>query len=618
METNNNNQTNEQNDDFLRLQDLWGLCLPRWRWFVLSVLICASAAVLYLLRTPNIHTRTASILIKEDAKGKSSNLISDFADMGGLFKSNTNIKNELSTIKSPNLMTEVVKRLRLNEVYSVREGLKRVELYGTSPVEVMMRKQSKYPFSFVIKLNDEHSFTLYDFKMYTEDGKVEYDKEVKGNIGKVVMTPIGQMTVHGTKTAREDFIGEKITYSKQNIDDLADALSTKLVAELDNKEGTVITLTTEATSPKKAEDILNTLIEVYNENWILDKNQIAISTSQFIGERLGVIEGELGHVDANISSFKSANLLPDVQAASALYMNQSAESKKAILELNSQLTTAQYIRHELTSKSIDQTLPTNSGIANANIETQINNYNNMVLDRNRLISNSSEANPLVQDLTSSLQSMQKTIVQSIDNLILSINSQINSNRQQEATSINKLASSPNQAKYLLSVERQQKVKEALYLYLLQKREENELSQAFTAYNTRVITTPRGSKSPTAPRKPLILLVAIVVGFAIPAVIIYLLENMNTKLRGRKDLDKVNVPFLGEIPLYATGKKVSKSIFFKKKKEKEDGLKTLVVEEGNRDVINEAFRVLRSNMDFMAGSDKHKNVLVMTSFIPGRG
>ena len=114
METNNNNQTNEQNDDFLRLQDLWGLCLPRWRWFVLSVLICASAAVLYLLRTPNIYTRTASILIKEDAKGKSSNLISDFADMGGLFKSNTNIKNELSTIKSPNLMTEVVKRLRLN------------------------------------------------------------------------------------------------------------------------------------------------------------------------------------------------------------------------------------------------------------------------------------------------------------------------------------------------------------------------------------------------------------------------------------------------------------------------------------------------------------------------
>ena len=123
---------------------------------------------------------------------------------------------------------------------------------------------------------------------------------------------------------------------------------------------------------------------------------------------------------------------------------------------------------------------------------------------------------------------------------------------------------------------------------------------------------------SAPRKPLILLVAIVVGFAIPAVIIYLLENMNTKLRGRKDLDKVNVPFLGEIPLYATGKKASKSIFFKKKKEKEDGLKTLVVEEGNRDVINEAFRVLRSNMDFMAGSDKNKNVLVMTSFNPGSG
>ena len=146
---------------------------------------------------------------------------------------------------------------------------------------------------------------------------------------------------------------------------------------------------------------------MYNEKWIQDKNQIAVSTSQFIGDRLSVIENELGHVDENISSFKSEHLLPDVQAASSLYMAQSAENKKELLTLNTQLSTARYILKELKEKSLSQPLPTNSGIANSNIENQISEYNNMVLNRNRLIANSSEKNPLVKDLASSLQSMQR-------------------------------------------------------------------------------------------------------------------------------------------------------------------------------------------------------------------
>lgn len=150
-------------------------------------------------------------------------------------------------------------------------------------------------------------------------------------------------------------------------------------------------------------------------------------------------------------------------------------------------------------------------------------------------------------MANSLQSMQRTIIQSVDNLIVSLNTQIRSIRQQEAMTTSQLASNPNQARYLLSVERQQKVKEELYLYLLQKREENELSQAFTAYNTRVITAPRGSMFPTAPRKMNILLVAFVIGLLIPAVIIFTKENMNTKVRGRKDLENLSIPLLVRYP-----------------------------------------------------------------------
>ena len=389
---------------------------------------------------------------------------------------------------------------------------------------------------------------------------------------------------------------------------VADSYTQKLWAELGNEDATIINLSIDDASVQKAEDILNTLIEVYNEKWIQDKNQTAVSTSRFIGERLGVIENELGHVDENISNYKSEHLLPDVQAASSLYMSQSAENKKEIQTLTNQLATAQFIRRELGGKEMNQPLPTNSGIANVNIESQIGEYNKMVLDRNRLIANSSEKNPLVKDLGNSMQSMKRTILQSVDNLIVSLNTQIRSIRQQEATTTQQLASNPSQAKYLLSVERQQKVKEELYLYLLQKREENELSQAFTAYNTRMITAPRGSALPTAPNKKNILLVALALGLLVPAVIIFMQENMNTKVRGKKDLENLSVPYLGEIPLY----------FRNKKKKNKFSEYAIVVEEGNRNIINEAFRVLRSNVDFMKSKNTEQKVFIETSFNQGSG
>ena len=389
---------------------------------------------------------------------------------------------------------------------------------------------------------------------------------------------------------------------------VADSYTQKLWAELGNEDATIINLSIDDASVQKAEDILNTLIEVYNEKWIQDKNQTAVSTSRFIGERLGVIENELGHVDENISNYKSEHLLPDVQAASSLYMSQSAENKKEIQTLTNQLATAQFIRRELGGKEMNQPLPTNSGIANVNIESQIGEYNKMVLDRNRLTANSSEKNPLVKDLGNSMQSMKRTILQSVDNLIVSLNTQIRSIRQQEATTTQQLASNPSQAKYLLSVERQQKVKEELYLYLLQKREENELSQAFTAYNTRMITAPRGSALPTAPNKKNILLVALALGLLVPAVIIFMQENMNTKVRGKKDLENLSVPYLGEIPLY----------FRNKKKKNKFSEYAIVVEEGNRNIINEAYRVLRSNVDFMKSKNTEQKVFIETSFNQGSG
>lgn len=591
-------------DDFIRIQDLWGLFVPKWRWFVLSLFVTMSVAVLYLMSTPAIYTRSAAILVKDDSKsGSSGGAMSEFSDMG-IFRSNTNINNELFTLKSPALMTEVVRRLRLNETYTVRKGLKNVDLYKANPVAVTFGEVMEKPVSFTIRIDSKDAFTISGLKV----AGAESENTFAGRMGDSIQTVAGTLFISPTKFYSDACIGTSIRYAIGKADAAADRYLHALRVELGSKEATIINLSINDTSIARAEDILNTLIEVYNEKWIQDKNQIAVSTSQFIGDRLSVIESELGHVDENISSFKSEHLLPDVQAASSLYMAQSAENKKELLTLNTQLSTARYILKELKEKSLNQPLPTNSGIANSNIENQINEYNNMVLNRNRLIANSSEKNPLVKDLASSLQSMQRTIIQSVDNLIVSLNTQIHSIRQQEATTTSQLASNPSQAKYLLSVERQQKVKEELYLYLLQKREENELSQAFTAYNTRVITAPRGSTLPTAPIKKNILLIAFALGLFIPAVTIFIMENMNTRVRGRKDLDNMNIPFVGEIPMDNNTKKK----MGKKAKENEYDI---VVKEKNRNMINEAFRVVRTNLEFMAQGNK---VVMISSMNPGSG
>ena len=389
--------------------------------------------------------------------------------------------------------------------------------------------------------------------------------------------------------------------------------SAKLSVALNDEKSSIIQLTYNDVSTQRAEDVLNTLIAVYNENCVKDKNQIAVSTSMFINERLAVIEQELGNVDEDISSYKSKNLLPDVQAASSLYMTQSSQANSQLQLLNNQLYMARYIRNYITSApNKNQLLPANSGIESASIENQISEYNTVQLQRNNLVANSSEQNPLVIDLDQSLASLREAIISSIDNLVVTLNSQIKNLQQGEQQITARIAANPTQAKYLLSVERQQKVKESLYLYLLQKREENELSQAFTAYNTRIVTPPMGSNIPTAPLSRNILLVAFAIGLLIPTIAVYLIELMNTTVRGRKDLEGMTVPFIGEIPL--SYRKKRHFIIRRKVIEKQE----IVVQDKNRNMINEAFRIIRTKIEFIVGKNAKCPVIMITSANPGSG
>lgn len=601
MTKHQNNITPDNNDDFLQIKDLFYLCVSKWKWFVISLAITLGIAVIYLLKTPPVYTRTASVLIKEDSKGKSlSSEMEQFSNLG-LFQSSTNVNNELITFKSPSYITEVVKRLQLDMNYLVPGTFHKKVAYGLNlPVTVLLKDiPENESASFMLQIQPDGTVILSELK---QQGDIITRDQIKGKLNDTISTSIGRVIVNPTSNYEKDKI-YTIYVTRSGLYSTIDAYTKKLNVSLNSKEASVINLSIKDKSIQRAEEVLNTLISVYNENWVKDKNQIAVSTSMFINERLKLIERELGNVDEDISSYKSENLLPDVQAASNMYMTQSSATNAQILTLNNQLYMTRYVRNYLANDANrTKLLPANSGIESGNIEAQITEYNKQLLQRNSLVANSSEQNPLVIDMDQSLSAMRSAIITSIDNLIVTLNTHIKSLQQAEQRTVSRIEANPTQAKYLLSVERQQKVKEALYLFLLQKREENELSQAFTAYNTKIITPPFGSMVPTSPIKRNILLIAFVIGLIIPIVIIFILESLNTTIRGRKDLENIDIPLVGEIPLYSTKQK---SII-------------KVVKEGNRDIINEAFRVLRTNLEFMTENDNQSNVIVMTSFNPGSG
>lgn len=603
--TSTQNVNNDQEkDNSLQLRDIYNLCLQNWKWFVLSVVACLLISVIYLIKTPSVYTRSASLLIKEETKSGSvgSELSSQFSDLG-IFSSSSNVYNEVVSLRSPAVMYEVVNRLGLDVSYSVDGHLRKDVLYGRDlPFTI------KFPdirendvISFTMNISKGWEVSLDDFVWYVDGKKKKSGEAVSGSLNDTLSTPCGRVAILPSQYPDNEYEG-RVYIHRSSMQSAVESCSKKLNVALEDDKSTVIGLTYKDVSIQRAEEIINTIIGVYNENWVKDKNQIAVSTSMFISDRLGVIEQELGNVDEDISSYKSEHLLPDVQAASSLYMNESSETSQKILELNTQLSMARYIRNYLTvSTTKNQLLPANSGLESDNIEQQIAEYNKLQLQRNNLVSNSSEQNPLVQDMDQSLTAMRHAIMTSIDNLEESLNAQIRSLEASERSTTAKIAANPDQAKYLLSVERQQKVKESLYLYLLQKREENELSQAFTAYNTRVITPPMGSQEPTSPVKRNVLLLAFLCGLLIPLTVIILKEVLNTTIRSKKDLESVTIPFLGEIPQY--GKRKSNN--------------GILVKEGSRNSINEAFRVVRTNYEFMYGG-KGGNVTMILSMFPGSG
>lgn len=598
-----------KNEDFEKIQEWLYLCLSRWYWFALSLAVAFGLAILYLMVTTPSYTRKMSVLIKDDDKSRSlSNEFSQFSDMG-FGTSKTNLYNEMITLKSPSYMEDVVRDLHLDIDYKTDGKFHDITLYGKNlPLIVSLPNIDPDEWaSFTMMVNSDNTIELTDF--LDADMDVPSKKVVKGTLGKVVKTPIGQILV----TPTNKYVGKfetPIRVKKNRLSDVAEHYASKLDVDLSQERASVVDVSINDVSSERATDLLNKLFEVYNSRWVEDINKQAISTSKFIDEELRTIESQLGNVDANIAQQKQASAAPDLGVATQINLSKVENTSAQLLELDNQIYMANLIKSQLAGKKYE-VLPANSGIDNNAVSAQIKEYNEKVLQRNSLLENSGVNNPLVQDLDEQLNATRSSIVTSLNTVVSTLNDRKHALESSKAVTTEKIASSPGLEKDLLSVERQQKVKEQLYLFLLQKREENQLSKAYTAYNTKLLNPPSGSRYPTSPVKINVLIVSMVLGLLIPMIILFIVNNLNTKVKGRKDIEDLSLPFIGEIPLSYRKHKGLLALFNRRKEVRE-----IVVQEKNGNNINEAFRVVRTNLEFVLGKDQ--KVVMLTSSNVGSG
>lgn len=593
-----------------RIKDMLFLCLSNWQWFVLSLAITVGAAFYYLQRTPKEYLRTAAILIKQENQSQGAEqALKELAMM----HESTNVTNEILSLKSSTTADEIVRRLKLDVCYYRDNNLYNEVTYGLElPVEVQFPDLAdNQTASLTLTIGKDSTVTLSDIVLHGR----QLVSPVTMKLGQTAKTSAGRITVLPSPFYQPGKADELLVERLEPGAVAAD-LSNRLSVQLREKNSTIIDLAYQDKSTERAEDVLNTLVNVYGENWVKDRNQRIVSTNEFIKERLSVIERELGNVESDISSYKSANLVPDVQAVGSIALTEASATEQENRDLNNQLYMIRFIRSNLTDGMHDnQLLPSNSGLSSSNITSQIAEYNDVMLQRNKHLANSSAQNPLVIDLNEHLSNLRNLIIKSLDDEQTIINAAKTSVQRQHGSALSRIASNPQQAKYLLSVERQQKVKESLYLYLLQKREENELTQAFTAYNTQIIESPHGSNAPVSPVRNNIIALAVILGLAIPGAIIFTREGMNTSIRGRKDFEHLQVPFAGEIP-QAILPAAKKGWFGRKKVEKADP--ELLVKADSRNVMNEAFRVVRTNLEFILGFETSHRIIMLTSMNPGSG
>ncbi len=614
MTQNNNFNTvnNVEDESPILLADLWGMIWGHKWWYVACTAVCIFLAAFYLYRTPSSYVRTVKVMIDESEQDAAMRNLGVVSAGAMRLRSFNSVENETEAFASPDLMQTVVERLNLQTRYVEQQFLRSVELYQTSPVDLHLAGSNPQSgFNCLISPAEDCDFVLSDFRILKDKIKTE----VKGQFGDTLMTPAGALVVHSNDEYLKDFKHDiRISWSGSMA--VAKAYSKRLNIALAGKESSVIVISLTDRFPSRSSAILSSLVDVYNEVWIANKNRSAINTAEFINDRLIIIEKDLANVEETLRQFKADNSLTDIKATAQAYIDESSYYATKAFEVNNQLTVAQYIKEYLNDPSRkDDLLPSNLGLTSNSVELQIKEYNEILLQRDRLKTGSGSNNPLIADMNASLASIRTAVLASINNLITSLSLQKDKLESQEKQILSRMSSNSGQEFQLITLQRQQKITQDLYVYLLEKREENELASLINVGNTRMIMRPNGPSEPVSPNKLMILFAALVLGCGLPFAVFFLLKMLDTTIKTKSDLDNLSVPFLAEIP---QDDSISKKGMFGKLVKYDKSGSRIIVQQGKRDMMNEAFRVFRTNIDLMIGKDAGSQVVMFTSFNPDAG
>ncbi|GLU52722.1 tyrosine protein kinase [Dyadobacter frigoris] len=578
----------EEDDQNFSLQDYIRRYLRYWYLFPIFFVLALTAAFFYLQITQPVYSAKTSILIKDEKKGLGGSQGDILSELSNQFGGNKLVENELEILKSQTLMEQVVKNLNLDVAYSTKKGLKTIDLYSKSPVivkpEVITEQGLEEPM--IIHITDDNHF-----KFNNEDKVHTFGQRFNNTWGAFVIT----------KGKESDASDVKISFG--DVKGMAEGMLGRLTVQQPNIKSTVIELTYEDVSVQKGKDVLNNLLDVYVQSSLSDKNSEASNTLKFIETRLGLITGELGDVEKDVESYKTTKGITDISAESQLFLENIKENDAKLNEVNTQISILESVDSYIKNAGDGAVAPATYMINDPVLVSLLTKFNELELQRERYARTTTANNPLLQTINTQLDGTRQAIRENVQNLRRGMDV-----TKQNLQGINSrfsagLRSIPQKEREFVGIKRQQSIKEGLYLYLLQKREETALMYASTVTDSRLIDAPISTFKPIKPKRSLIWAGAGIAGIAIPLLLINLIFLLNNTVQSRDDIEKsTHASVLGEIGQMKTAKG-------------EPG-EDAIIKMTSRSAVAEQFRALRTNLQYLG--DGSCRVLMFTSSIGGEG
>ncbi|MFC6860091.1 GumC family protein [Zunongwangia atlantica] len=578
--------------------------LKYWPWILASVITALIIATVFLKLSSPVYRSSATIIIKdEDTKSPGSGM-SSFADLGFIDGLQTSsIENEIGLLESKRMMTKTIKSLDLNIRYYAKSLFVTREIYNNVPFKISILQLNASKLS-QFAGDGLNSFTVSFENDYVVLSNMETGEKIKSKFGDPLNIDFADIVVR--KNENFDIVEEDEAEYSFNISPLSSVVSyynARLEVSLVNDNSTLIELSLQDEIPGKSEDVLDQLISEYNKEAIIDKNLVATNTAEFIDERLKIINFELDSVEIDKEVFKENRELTDIRAESEIFLQNASEYKKKRQEVITQVQLASAMLDYLREGSNSDLLPANLGLEGEGVNQQVSEYNQLVLERNRILEASTTKNPVIVRLDQQIDQMRSVVKKSLQRLKSNLDITMNELGNEAKLIQSRISEVPSMERQYRGIDRQQQIKEALYLFLLQKREENSLSLAVTAPKAKIVDNAYTSGQ-IAPKPRMILLGGLIFGLLVPFIIIYGKNLLNNKVKSRDDLEKraKQIAIAGEIPRI----------------DKKD---SHLITEADRSVLAESFRIAITNMQYLLinKTDKQKGIkMLVTSTVKGEG